>query len=56
MTGLAQVRGYRGATEKLSDLTRRVRADLEYLDGWHIGRDLAIVFRTVGVLIHPNAF
>lgn len=56
MTGLAQVRGFRGATAKLSDVTDRVRADLEYIDGWHIGRDVAIIARTLGVLVHPNAF
>jgi lipopolysaccharide/colanic/teichoic acid biosynthesis glycosyltransferase len=56
ITGLAQVRGFRGATEKKTDLTDRLRADLEYLDGWHIGRDVAIAARTLGVLIHPRAF
>jgi lipopolysaccharide/colanic/teichoic acid biosynthesis glycosyltransferase len=56
ITGLAQVRGFRGATEKKADVTDRLRADLEYVDGWHIGRDVAIVARTIGVLVHPNAF
>jgi exopolysaccharide biosynthesis polyprenyl glycosylphosphotransferase len=56
ITGLAQVRGFRGATEKKDDVTNRLRADLEYLDGWHIGRDLAIIARTFGVLVHPNAY
>ena len=56
MTGLAQVRGYRGATWQRSDLTNRLKADLEYVDGWHIGRDLWIIGRTLGVMIHPNAF
>jgi lipopolysaccharide/colanic/teichoic acid biosynthesis glycosyltransferase len=56
ITGLAQVRGYRGATEKKTDVTDRLRADLEYLDGWHIGRDITIVARTVGVVVHPRAF
>ena len=56
MTGLAQVRGFRGATWKRSDVTDRVRADLEYLDGWHLGRDIVIVIRTLGVLIHTRAF
>ena len=56
ITGLAQVRGFRGATEKKTDVTDRLRADLEYLEGWHIGRDVAIVARTVGVLVHSNAF
>lgn len=56
LTGLAQVRGLRGATQKRSDVTDRLRADLEYIDGWHIGRDIVVMFRTLGVLIHPNAF
>jgi lipopolysaccharide/colanic/teichoic acid biosynthesis glycosyltransferase len=56
LTGLAQVRGLRGETVRTSDVTDRLKADLEYLDGWHIGRDLAIIARTFGVLIHPNAF
>ena len=56
MTGLAQVRGFRGATWQRSDLTNRLKADLEYVDGWHIGRDLWIIGRTLRVMIHPNAF
>jgi lipopolysaccharide/colanic/teichoic acid biosynthesis glycosyltransferase len=56
LTGLAQVRGLRGATDTTTALTDRLQADLEYIDGWHIGRDLAIIARTIGVLVHPNAF
>ena len=56
LTGLAQVRGYRGATERRSDLSARLKADLEYLDGWNVGRDVGILFRTLGVIIHRNAY
>jgi exopolysaccharide biosynthesis polyprenyl glycosylphosphotransferase len=56
ITGLAQVRGFRGATEEKADVTNRLRADLEYVDGWHIGRDIAILGLTLGVVVHPNAF
>lgn len=56
MTGLAQVRGLRGATERRSDLSNRLEADLEYLAGWTLGRDLLIIFRTVGVMVHRNAY
>lgn len=56
ITGLAQVRGFRGATSKRSEVTERLGADREYIDGWHIGRDIAILVRTIGVLAHPNAF
>jgi polysaccharide biosynthesis protein PslA len=56
LTGLAQVRGFRGATVRRADLSDRLKADLEYLDGWTLGRDLAIVFRTLGVMVHRNAY
>ena len=56
LTGLAQVRGLRGETVSFSDVTERVQADLEYVDGWHIGRDLGIMLRTLKVLVHRNAF
>jgi lipopolysaccharide/colanic/teichoic acid biosynthesis glycosyltransferase len=56
LTGLAQVRGYRGATLTRIDLANRVQADLEYLAGWTLWRDIGIIARTFGVLIHRNAF
>lgn len=56
LTGLAQVRGFRGNTERVEDLTNRLGADLEYALNWSVWRDIQIVGRTVLVLIHPNAF
>lgn len=56
LTGLAQVRGYRGATVRESDLTDRLQADLEYLNHWSIWRDVKIVMTTFRVLAHRNAF
>ena len=56
LTGLAQVRGHRGATEKEKDLTDRLRSDLEYISGWSLRRDIEIVLQTVLVLKHDNAF
>ena len=56
ITGLAQVRGYRGATVVREDLSNRLSADLEYLDGWSMIRDLQIMLRTIRVVIHKNAF
>lgn len=56
MTGLAQIRGYRGATERLDDLRNRLQADLEYLNGWTIWRDIGIIAATFRVMIHRNAF
>ena len=56
ITGLAQVRGFRGATHKRDDLTRRLQADLEYISGWSVWRDLVILLSTARVVVHRNAF
>jgi lipopolysaccharide/colanic/teichoic acid biosynthesis glycosyltransferase len=56
MTGLAQVRGQRGSTERESDLERRLRSDLEYLHDWTLRRDLAILASTIRVLVHARAY
>ena len=56
MTGLAQVRGFRGETIHEHGLTSRLQVDLEYLDGWTIWRDLAILAATLRVLVHRKAY
>jgi polysaccharide biosynthesis protein PslA len=56
LTGLAQVRGYRGATPERADLANRLTADLEYLNGWTIWRDISILINTAKVLVHRNAY
>jgi lipopolysaccharide/colanic/teichoic acid biosynthesis glycosyltransferase len=56
LTGLAQVRGHRGATEREQDLTDRLQSDLEYIAEWSLLRDIQIVLRTVRVLSHHNAY
>lgn len=55
MTGLAQVRGFRGATEEEIDLTNHLQADLEYVSGWSTWRDIGIV-ATFRMLTRRNAF
>jgi lipopolysaccharide/colanic/teichoic acid biosynthesis glycosyltransferase len=57
LTGLAQVRGWRGETETEEKLLRRVEADLEYIETWSLGLDFAILARTaVTVLAMRNAY
>ncbi|WP_161956742.1 exopolysaccharide biosynthesis polyprenyl glycosylphosphotransferase [Sphingosinithalassobacter portus] len=56
LTGLAQVRGFRGATDHESDLTNRLQADLEYLNHWSIWKDFQIIIMTFKVLVHKNAY
>jgi exopolysaccharide biosynthesis polyprenyl glycosylphosphotransferase len=56
MTGLAQVRGHRGATDHHQDLIDRLQSDLEYVTAWSILRDLRIIVATIGVLVHHKAY
>ncbi|CAH0356478.1 hypothetical protein SPH9361_04120 [Sphingobium sp. CECT 9361] len=56
ITGLAQVRGYRGATDVPDDLINRLGADLEYIDSWTLSREIVILLRTLKVIVHRNAF
>jgi len=46
ITGLAQVRGFRGGDD-LAAMTKRISSDLEYLRKWTLGLDLLILARTV---------
>jgi lipopolysaccharide/colanic/teichoic acid biosynthesis glycosyltransferase len=56
LTGLAQVRGFRGATERRLDLSNRLHSDLEYVASWSLFEDVKIISRTFLVLFHKNAF
>ncbi|WP_100866790.1 sugar transferase [Novosphingobium kunmingense] len=56
ITGLAQVRGLRGATTHEADLQDRLDADLEYVRDWSLLRDVAIILQTLSVLRHHNAY
>jgi putative colanic acid biosynthesis UDP-glucose lipid carrier transferase len=47
ITGLAQITGLRGETKKVSDMKRRVRADIEYVQQWSLAKDIKICFLTV---------
>lgn len=56
ITGLAQVRGFRGATDHRDDLMHRLQCDLEYVSNWSLMTDIAILMRTVAVVIHKKAY
>jgi lipopolysaccharide/colanic/teichoic acid biosynthesis glycosyltransferase len=43
MTGIAQVRGYRGDTS----LRKRIQHDVHYIRNWSLGLDCRILFQTV---------
>ncbi len=47
ITGWAQVCGYRGETDTLDKMQRRVEHDLWYINNWSLLLDLKIIFLTV---------
>ena len=56
ITGLAQVNGFRGPTEDLELMRKRVECDLEYIENWSLWLDLKIIARTiVAGCVHQNA-
>lgn len=56
LTGLAQVRGFRGNTEEEYQLADRLQADLEYIANWSLWLDIQILLKTAMVLVHDNAY
>lgn len=47
ITGLAQVRGYRGEIEKDSDIQNRIKFDIFYIENWSFFLDLKIIVQTI---------
>lgn len=57
ITGWAQINGFRGETESLEKMAKRIEYDLDYLRNWSPWLDLWIVLRTIVlVLKDPNAY
>lgn len=57
MTGLAQVRGWRGETDTQEKLLGRLDSDLEYIETWSLGLDFLILARTFGAVLRMrNAY
>lgn len=46
ITGLAQVNGWRGETDSLDKMQKRVEYDLAYIHNWSLWLDLKILFLT----------
>ncbi|MCU7806221.1 MAG: sugar transferase, partial [Candidatus Thiodiazotropha sp. (ex Lucinoma borealis)] len=56
ITGLAQIRGYRGETKELEQMEKRVKYDLEYINSWSLWLDISILVRTIFSLKNENAY
>ncbi len=47
ITGLAQVKGFRGEVESESDIKGRVKYDIFYIENWSFLLDFKIIFQTI---------
>lgn len=47
ITGWAQVNGYRGETDTVDKMQKRIEYDLDYLRNWSLGLDTIIILNTV---------
>jgi exopolysaccharide biosynthesis polyprenyl glycosylphosphotransferase len=54
ITGWAQVNGYRGETKETASMSKRVDADIWYLENWTLFLDVKIVFLTLWQTIRGN--
>ncbi|SHK32076.1 putative colanic acid biosysnthesis UDP-glucose lipid carrier transferase [Halomonas caseinilytica] len=56
ITGWAQVNGFRGATDTIEKMEKRVEHDLWYIDNWSLLLDLKIIWLTIfHGFVHKNA-
>lgn len=57
LTGWAQVKGLRGGTDTVEAMSRRVAADIDYIQTWSILKDAQIALLTIpSLLIADNAY
>lgn len=53
ITGLAQVRGFRGETRTTDELVQRIQLDIYYLENWSLTVDLLIIVQTAWQVFFP---
>ncbi len=54
ITGWAQVNGFRGETDTLEKMQKRIDFDLHYIENWSLWFDLRIIGMTIGEVIRPR--
>ena len=47
ITGLAQVKGFRGETDTETDIINRIQYDVFYIENWNFFLDISIIFQTL---------
>ena len=55
ITGLAQIKGYRGGDE-LEHMKKRLNYDLKYINKWSLLLDIKILLKTIPSLVKDKAY
>lgn len=56
ITGLAQINGFRGETETIEKMKKRVDYDLKYINNWSFWLDIEILIKTPISLVSKNIY
>jgi len=51
ITGLSQVKGYRGAIDSDEDMEKRIRTDVYYVRNWSYLLDIQIIYQTIMLVV-----
>ena len=54
ITGWAQINGFRGETDTLDKMQKRIEFDTDYLRNWSIKLDIYIIFKTISMLLRKQ--
>ena len=53
ITGVAQVKGYRGEARSNAAILERVKLDIEYIESWSVWQDMMIILKTAKEVLFP---
>ena len=56
ITGLAQINGFRGETDTLEKMEKRVEYDMQYINNWSFWLDIQILLKTPFALLKNKAY
>ena len=54
ITGLAQIKGYRGEIRSDEDIVNRIKYDIFYIENWSLLMDIEIIGRTIILLFRGD--
>jgi putative colanic acid biosynthesis UDP-glucose lipid carrier transferase len=54
ITGLAQVKGYRGEIKNFQLLEGRIKYDRFYVENWSLALDIKIIFKTLSAVFQKH--